>query len=552
MPLYRLIVFKIRMFAARVFRVGGRKKALRIASLAGLSLVFGLFVMGTSGFFGALRALEQGGDLLAALIVAVTFHAILLLAFVLDVATTTNIFFLSSDLPLLMAAPLPTGRVFVLKYLEAMATGSLVALLIAIPVLLGYGVAFGAPVYYYPVMVVVLLIFLSIPISVGTIAGFVIARFARASKVKEVLGLVGGTMGLALWIGFQLIRPSLSNPDQVQDFTEKLRVYAAGGGGLLSLLPSYHAASVLTALRAGSAGAAAAPAMLLAATAAVLFGVSLIAARRLYLAGWARVIPGGKKRKVRKGRPLVESLFFWLPGTERAIVWGTAKLFLRDPQQIMPVATISIMMAVFPFLTARREGADVVYSPVILIALAGLTFVGSMNLGMNGVVIDGRSFWRILLAPVGVKRKLWAKFLLPLTVFVALGWALVLVFKAAGLLLWTLAGYALFVVPCMAAVGSSLGVTIGLYYGNWEWDIPKRMISTTGRLVMAGVLGGFFAATAILMRVLARRGYSDVLHYIASGPRAVGAIVLLLVAALLAYMLIGVAARRLHRMEWKI
>ena len=550
MSLYRLIAYKIKIFFSRIFRVPDRKKVFRIASVAGLSILFGLFIAGTSGFFGVLRGVEPGGELLAGLIVAVTFHALLVLAFVLDVATTTNVFFLSSDLPLLMAAPIPTYKVFALKYLEALATGSLVSVFIALPILLGYGIAFRAPFYFYVGIVLLLPVFLSIPVSVGTIAGFVIARFVRASRVKEILGLVGGALGLAFWIGFQLIRPTLESPDQVQDLTVRMRDFASGGGGPLGLLPSSHAASAFVALRAGALGEAAVPVLLLCLTAAVLFGISVVTARKMYLAGWARVVPGGKKRKVRRGRSAVETVFFWAPKAERAIMAATARLFLRDPQQMMPVATITIMMTVFPFLTARRQGATVL-SPVLLIAIAGLAFIGSMNLGMNGVAIDGRSFWRILCAPVPVKRKLAAKFMLPVTVFVPIGLALALVFRAADLVSWAFVGFAVWVIPCMSVVGSSLGVVIGLFYANWDWDIPKRMITVTGRLVMGGFLGGFLAGTAILMGGISRRGYAAVFGPLMAGPRVAGAAILLLVALLVAYLLITLAARKLDRMEWK-
>jgi hypothetical protein len=550
MSLRRLIAYKLKIFFARIFRVDDRKKVLRTVSIAGLSVLLGLLIMGTSGLFGALRHIQPGGELLAGLIVAVTFHAILVLAFVLDIATTTNIFFLSSDLPLLMVAPLGTTKVFALKYIEALATGSLVSLFIALPVLLGYGIAFRAPFYFYLAMVVLLPVFLSIPISIGTLAGFLIARFVRASRVKEIMGLVGGAVGLTFWIGFQVIRPSLSSPEQVQGLTGRLQAYAAGGG-TLSMLPSHHVAAALTALQAGRPGEAIAPSLLLAVTSALLLGVSVVAARRMYLAGWARVVPGGKRRRLRRGRSVIDAAFFWTPKAERAIMSATARLFLRDPQQIMPVATISIMMAVFPFFAARRQAAALQYSPVLLIAVAGLALVGSMNLGMNGVAIDGKSFWRVLCAPVPVRRKLAAKFMLPVTFFVPLGWALSFILRAAGLVSWTFVGYAAFIIPCMSVIGSSLGVTIGLFYADWEWDIPKRMITTTGRLVMAGVLGGFFAGTAILMGVVARRGHAEVFGFIMRGPRVVAAAVFLLAALLIAYLLISLASGRLERMEWK-
>jgi hypothetical protein len=142
--------------------------------------------------------------------------------------------------------------------------------------------------------------------------------------------------------------------------------------------------------------------------------------------------------------------------------------------------------------------------------------------------------------------------MLPVTVFVPLGLALTLIFKAAGLVSWTFVGYAVWIIPGMSVVGSSLGVTIGLFYANWDWDIPKRMITVTGRLVMVGILGGFFVGTVILMGVISERGYAAVFGPIMSGSRVAGAAMLMLLALLVAYLFITLASRKLERMEWKI
>ena len=150
MSLWKLIRYKLKIFAAMFVRGERRKKIARLVVAILIAAGLSGFVAGAYAIFSALASMESNGLIIAGAIVTLAFHALLLLAFVFDVGATTNIFFLSSDLPLLMAAPLPAMRVFILKYLEAMGSGSIVSCLIAVPMLLGFGLALGAPLWFYP------------------------------------------------------------------------------------------------------------------------------------------------------------------------------------------------------------------------------------------------------------------------------------------------------------------------------------------------------------------------------------------------------------------
>lgn len=554
MSLWKLIAYRLKIALAGFTRGQASRRAARIIGLCAVLAAVVLFVLGAYAFFTVLKSSGEIGTTVAAVMVTLTFNAILILALVFDIATTTNIFFLSSDLDLLMAAPLPTLRVFAVKYLEAMVSASFVALFIAFPILLGYGLAFHAPLIFFPAMFVVTAIFITIPISIGTICGMTISRYVPAAKVREILALLTGIIGLGVWLGFQAMRPAISSPGQIHDLSIRMKSLAAGGGNaLFKMLPSRFPAEILTSLSSARISAALPPLLYLVVTAGIMFALSIVLAERIYLAGWTRTAPSGKKAKRAKrvrARPASTSAGFWrwLPPTERSILKTTTYLFIRDPQQITPIATLTIMMGVLPFFMGR-QGRFAGHNPLVLLySVLCLSFVGSMNLAMSAVVIDGRAFWRLLIAPSSSLKKLLAKLLVSASFFVPLASAVVVAFRIAGLVDWFFVPKAIWLAACLTALGASLGLLIGISYADWEWDIPKRMIKTWGRLILMFGATLFLVAAGFALRVFSSRGAMT------TGVDA-GWVVLLLVtagAAIPTYLFLRVSSKKMDRMEWKL
>jgi hypothetical protein len=547
MSLAKLISYKLKIFLARFTRGAARKRYFRLISLVVVGAAFVAFLLGTLTVFEALATLGQQGRFAAGLVVTLAFHALLLLAFVFDIAATTNIFFLSSDLDLLMSSPLEPLKVFALKYLEALGSGSLISVFIAVPVLVAYGVAFGAPPLFFAAAVAILLIFLAVPVSIGTICGMVISRYVPATRVKEILGMVGGLLAVGLWITIQLARPSLVEVERGADLESRVSSVAAVSESLaLRLLPSHSAARGIIEMAAGRFRAAALPVLYLVAVSVGLGLLSVVSARRMYAAGWARIAPGGRKAGRKRPSLLTAAAFRGLPPVPRAIVTATTHLFLRDPQQVTPVAMITVMMALLPVLIARRAPGPLLRPSLLLYSLAALSFVGSLNLGVNATVIDGRSFWLIMIAPSSAARKMASKLLVPFAFFVPLVLGLALVFRATGIVGWAFIPGALWLAGSMTAVGSSTGLLLAMSYADWEWEIPKRALRTSGRLLMLAVMAVFFAVVSLLA-TLSMSGTAGGLPEVSAPVLVLGGTV---VAGLYTALMVSLAAGKLDRMEW--
>jgi len=549
MPLWKLIAYRVKIAVAGLTRGRLSKKIARAIGLGGLIFVMVFLAMGAYALFVVLASLGQPGARASAVIVLITYNAILLLALVFDILTTTGIFFLSSDLGLLMAAPLPATKVFAVKYLEAMASASFVSLLIGLPILVGYGIAAHASAVFFIALVVVTAVFITIPISVGTICGMVVSRFVPASRVREVLAVLSGAIGLGLWIAVQVFKPAMARSGGIENFSARIQAFAQGGaGGFMSVLPSRFPAEVLTSLATGNLTRALPPLLYLVAVSGVMLAASLVIAQRMYLTGWTRITPAGKRTGRTRRTRGPSRLWGIVPTAERSILRTTGHLFLRDPQQIVPVATLTIMMAILPFFMGRGSQFAGLRPGVVLFAAATLAFIGSLNLAMSAVVIDGRAFWWLLVAPRSSLRKLAAKSLVAVGFFVALTWALLAGFGAAHVIGWTLALKAAWLSASSTILGASAGVTIGLAFADWEWDIPKRMIKLAGRLTLVLVGGAYFVGAGAVLGIFSSGSRGAVqpevrwthLVAIAAGSAA------LAVAALL------LSARRMDRMEWTL
>jgi hypothetical protein len=182
----------------------------------------------------------------------------------------------------------------------------------------------------------------------------------------------------------------------------------------------------------------------------------------------------------------------------------------------------------------------------VLQSFAALSFVGALNLAVNATMIDGRNFWLILCAPRSAFRKMFSKLLVSALFFIPVASAGALGFRAAGFITWAMVPRAIWFAACMTFLGGSIGIMLAMTYGNWQWEIPNRMLKTSGRLFMLGVMGTFFGVIAVM---------------VTGGPSAAGkqflaetsgfmlAITTLAVGGL-TYVFVRIAESRMEHMEW--
>ncbi len=365
------------------------------------------------------RSVEGLGDLLALRLlsmVLLVFFSILLFS---NIVTSLSTFYLSGELEILHAAPVPITGIFRAKFVETTVDSSWMTLIYGLPVFIAYGAVFRSGAAYYAGLLLTLIPFLIISAALGIIATMLLVSAFPARRARDVLVLLGLLFFVALYILFRLLRPEkLVDPDA---FPTLVQYLTAMRSPLSPLVPSSWASSALGPLLKGDPGNAVFPMLMLWSTALAGIVIGEWVCSRTYYAGWTRSQEG---KRARLSRSRTADRFFRLTalpfrGRMRAIVLKDVKLFFRDTSQwsqlFLLMALVIVYIYSFKLLPLERSPLPTVFIQNI-IAFLNLGMVGfvisavSVRFVFPAVSLEGKSFWIIRSSPLDLQDFLWAKF----------------------------------------------------------------------------------------------------------------------------------------------
>ena len=258
--------------------------------------------------------------------------------------------FLSSDLELLMSAPVDRRAVFLSKMLDGMLPSYTIILVTASPALIAFGIGQNWGPLYYLLVVLTLIVLPFFPAGLGAVLVMLVARVAPARRVREILGFAGALFGLGcgvlgqtsrLWIPNLLGGPGSTQPN-VQALIDDVRGLAgvpvppllagrglasAGLGDWAPLVVSYSGYLLFT---------------------VGFFMLCVWLADRLYAAGWVRMQSSGSSKRGRERSARAAARAGWLG---RAPAWFA--ITLKDwrvlPRDLRNFAQMLAPLAFLPF-----------------------------------------------------------------------------------------------------------------------------------------------------------------------------------------------------------
>lgn len=429
--------------------------------------------------------------------------------------------FLSDDLELLMTAPVDARAVFASKILDGLGWYYALVLVTAVPALItyGFGLRYG-PLYYLLAIVAVLGTPL-LPAGLGALLVMLVARFAPARRVREMLGLVGALVGLGCSVIGQTSRV----------WTQRLGQSGADPRALLDQvrriqelpLPSLVAGRGLAAAGEGAWGAAFAGVAGFLVLTIGSFIACVLLAERLYAAGWVRMQSSGVARRSRERAAHDAAHGGWLG---RAPSW--AAIALKDwrviPRDLRNFAALLSPLLILPvvyvnLLTGGRRGVGTAIEgfgerlgpgapdPAGVTLAAGIltaTLLVFSRVAQTGISMEGRSWWILKAAPITPFELLRGKFLAAMAPFAILS-TLLLAIAAA----WRGFGplgtlYGWFGIETLGAAMLALAVGTGVPWAKLDWDDPRKMSSGWGGLIglagsaVTGLLGGLCLCLPLL------------------------------------------------------
>jgi ABC-2 type transport system permease protein len=415
---------------------------------------------------------------------------------VLTSAVTT--LYTAHDLPLLLSWPLPVGRVFGLKVFETYLGSALLPAALTVPVLVGLGVARGAPWVYYPVATVAVLALYALPVAFGAAAALGLMRVAPAGRVKEVSTAASVVVAAGLVLALRAFRPEQLAELTPEEFEVFLTTFAALDLGAWP--PGWAGATVWAALD-GRVAPALVP--LLLGTAAAL-GALAWGAARAYQAGWLRGLdPVPRRRDPRPRGAAPWERPFGAFGAAGALVVKDLRLLARDPTQGSQLLVLVALAGVYLVSTASIEVDGQRFRDALgalNVAFLGLLLAGvGVRIAFPLVSLEGEGWWFVRTAPMRARAIVAAKLahaLPPLLVLgIGLGVAQALLLDVSA----NLATAAALAGACAAVAVAALGVGLGAAFPRFDATQATEVpLSPGGLLYMTTALGYAVGLTVVL------------------------------------------------------
>jgi ABC-2 type transport system permease protein len=387
----------------------------------GLMLGFVLFFFWSLIFAVIFRMLiyfrgTQGiGDILAAKLLGMAFLTFLMILVLSNVITALSTFFLSEDLELVVAAPVEPESVYGARLAETVVDSSWMVALLAVPLLLAYGVVYAADMRYYALAAATLVPFLIIPAVVGSLVTLILVNVFPARRTRDLLALVGLFAAAGVVALFRFIRPErLMQPEEFRDLVDFIAVLRTPSS---TWLPSEWATDAVMSYLSGSFQWF--PFAFLWSTAAAFFVLGAWMHRRYFETGFTRAQEGAQLRGSRPRSALIDKLFAAAKPSTRGIVVKEVRVFFRDTTQWSQLILLAVLVAVY------------VYNITVLPLFTGeqvsfllINVVSFLNLGLAGFVvaaiaarfvfpamsIEGRMMWLLRSSPLDVSRLFWSKY----------------------------------------------------------------------------------------------------------------------------------------------
>jgi ABC-2 type transport system permease protein len=470
-----------------------------------------LLYIGTCKVLYFVRGIDFFGEVLSAKLLSMTFFGLTGFLILSNVITAISSFYLSKNIPFLLAKPVSIKDIIRLKALETVLNSTWMVLSFIPPVFIAYGVSYQASAVYYIAISFVFILFLLLTAGIGICIAHMLVRFFPARRTKIVLLGVGMILFLLLYFTMKSIIPrTLETPEDLLGSFMSFRTNSP-------LFPGYWiTATVLPMLRGKTPDVF--YSLVLLSNCMFFSLLSSVIGMRVFRKNIEKLQPSEQG----PGRGLLGGLY---PDPKTAVFYKDILFFFRDAGQWSQVAIIGALVMVYIYN----------FKSVPIDALAGLTpFIRELmlliNMTMAGLVLsavaarflytsvslEGEAFWIIRTSPVNISRFLWSKFLygcLAVTLIIVLVVFFTnLAIKVTGLLMYASIGTTLLL--CISVSG--LGTGLGAIYPKFRYENIASVSMSLG--------GMAFMVLAFLVVLITLSLEAWIFYILHAGPDSAGKI----------------------------
>ncbi|MCD6404390.1 MAG: hypothetical protein J7M19_01030 [Planctomycetes bacterium] len=461
---------------------------LKTAFIAVFALAFwaALFEAFREGFL-FISQVQGFETFLIAIVFALFFLSLLVMLVFSNAVLFYSSLYNSRETNFLLTLPISEESLFAYKLIETLMYSSWAFLYLGVPIILAYGYTSGVPWYFYPAALVMFVVFVAIPASIGSLLAILFVNFVPRSRLRVFLAVLAAAFLLTVLAAIKYASAFSASPSfAISDIS---RITGKLAFSQNPWLPSLWLSKAILSL--GHSRPSRALFYLLVILSNSIFFASIAAAtsRRLFWRSFSKSHSSAARYLRSRHKVLsraIHRLFFFLPREIRIFLTKDLKTFLRDPSQWSQVLIFFGVLAIYianirslPYNLGMKHAR----STISLLNLAATSLVLSTFTGrfiFPLVSLEGKKFWVLGLAPVKRKQILYGKF------FFAFFGSL-LISEALILLSNYILEFPLSMVVCHAVLVlaicaglSAISVGLGARYPNLKEDNAAKIVAGFG------------------------------------------------------------------------
>jgi len=486
------ILFRYRLKMLLSFFKSGAGIGKTIMIIAVVLLAIFSIVSLSLAIYEAIDANPELGEKILNMLIIYSYHGMFVLLLFTGLSLAIFTVFFGNDLGLLFSLPIEPNTLFRYKFLEALILNIRMSIIFLTPSIILLGLFYHASLLFYLIAIFITFFMASIPGSLGIILSSLFVNRVSRAKMKNITAVAGSLLGVGIWAGINSTLGMLDK-DNGPVTADNIPSFGITSSPMIKYLPSGWASKTAMSSAMGNWQEIILPLTLLTVSAVVLWYIAMRITRRHYRQGLVED-SGEASSVVRSASSLGGSPL--LAHVRRDLI-----LLYRQPQVLIQILLMFIFMTLFPFIAGKNQpGMEKDFPLSIPVAIFALMF-GS-QFGSRIIPLERQAFYRNFMIPGGARLVLLEKLLLGLGITlvcsVIVGTAHFLGGKAEK------PDYIIYISE-FAVVGFSFGLPIGLYFADFAWEHPKRMLKGGGSFIVVVVtliLGAFIFGLSYLLKTI--------------------------------------------------
>ncbi len=468
-------------------------------------LVLGVFFSGSFyvlyRIFAYLSQLEMIGLSLIDRTVEMAFFVFFIMLLFSNIITSFSTFYNNQELELLFSLPLRPTTIYLAKLFENSLYASWATMVVALPLLLAYGLNFHAPPLFYGVALASIACYIILPAALASIMILILLGIFPRLRPRDVI-----FVSIFFIIGLSLLYLKISNPSVLKIFEteneQDLIRFAANlstvGG---AYVPSTWLAGILKGMRVLDGSGFFYAVLLFLVSLSSIFSAYFIA-RWFYHRSWLNLGEHGRKSNRRRSL-----LFRPVPDPARSLLYKDIILFLREPAQWVQLSIFLILLLIYIFSIRRTPLYFTFPQWRTMVSFANFAYICFVlaTLGVRFIFpalsLEGKGLWFIASSPMGLRRVIMIKFVFNLAVVVLIFEGLLIV---SNLLIKT-DHYFLMIMPglglCFAAALVAIDLGLGSAFPQFNEDNPSRIAAGSGGIITALISIGYVILCLVILAV---------------------------------------------------